>query len=177
MGKAKVYLVVMAAALCASNAAASIDPFVGLTCDGTRIRIEYERIDTSSAEHSVKEDIARDNNSNYWRLRKLRTVKSVQDELGWKAWVENTETVTRECKISGKDYKVSIGVISGNPGNLYGMCGGWLTGWAKIEHLGETVLDIQFEEECNGATVIPFVEYDGTGSPTIRKISIDEYHQ
>lgn len=159
------------------NIFAQTDPFLGLECDGKKIKIEYELIETSTPAHESKEQLSKNGSIDYWRLRDLRTIKETKDEYGWKAWVESSKTILKECQINKKSYQISINEISGNPRNLYGHCGGWLTALVKIKDGDKTVLNIKFEDGCEGKTIIPLVEYYGDKPPIVKKIDLADYYQ
>jgi len=125
-------------------------------------------------------EVKTDEKSNIWWLFSLMTTKEVQiSKNQWKAWVEKSRVVKRVCRIDDKEYNIEIGVISGNPGNLYGKCGGWYSGWAKIKKDNKLLVLESFEKGCNDNNITTLIEYDTQKDKLITKktMTFDEYYK
>lgn len=148
------------------------DPSISYTCDVSNNKIIFNYAKT-------EEEVMTNEEKNIWRLRKLRTVKQTEEKGYWEAWVEKSRVVKRTCTTKDGTYNIEIGVISGNPGNLYGRCGGWLTAWAKIKKNNKLLAEEQFETDCSTDKITPRFEFDTTQDKVVNNkvLTHDEYYR
>ena len=150
---------------------AQVDPSISYTCDISNNKIVFDYAKT-------EEEVTTNEEENIWRLRDLRTIKQTDEKGYWEAWVENSRIVKRTCTTKNGIYNIEIGVTSGNPGNLYGRCGGWLTAWTKIKKNNTLIATEQFEVDCTTDSIIPTLEFDTTIDKVVNNKALkhDEYY-
>ena len=136
---------------------AQVDPSISYTCDISNNKIIFDYMRT-------EEKVTTNEEKNIWRLRDLRTIKQTDEKGYWEAWVESSKVVKRTCATKNGTYNIEIGVTSGNPGNLYGQCGGWLTAWVKINQHKKEIVNLMFEPHCRtnriDMKIVKYLELD-----------------
>ena len=146
---------------------AQTDPVIEYKCNAGKgiIVFSFGRIDTADEREATETN----DKTNFWKLRDLRTIGQSEENGHYKAWVENSKIIKRECITAYGTYKIEIGEQSGNPSNLYGRCGGWLTGYAKIKKNQKILVDILFENSCNADGLITSIEFDTAKDKVTKK--------
>ncbi len=127
----------------------------------------------------TENDVQTNEKANVWRLRDLRTIAKSQSNENWTAWVEKTRIIEKTCTTKYGSYDIEIGEKSGNPENLYGLCGGWLTGWVKIKKNGKLLKKEIFENNCNSNGLITHFEFDTKRNSIVSKkfVEFEDYFQ